>query len=76
MPLRALEGLPLVLPGREHGLRTVIDDAVARVGIALQVAPEDAGYEALRDEFLDRYAARLTRESTVPSGISSRFAAS
>ena len=35
------------------------------VGVALQVAPEDAGFAALRDEFLDRYAARLTRESRV-----------
>lgn len=35
------------------------------VGIALQVAPEDAGFIALRDEFLDRYEARLTRESRV-----------
>lgn len=35
------------------------------VGIALQVTPADAGYEALRDEFLDRYQARMTRETRV-----------
>ena len=49
MPLRALEGLPLVLPGREHGLRTVIEDAVARVGIALQVRTELDAPEQLKE---------------------------
>ncbi len=35
------------------------------VGVALQVAPEDETFAALRDEFLVRYEARLTRESRV-----------
>ena len=35
------------------------------VGIALQVAPTDPGYEALKDEFLARYQARMTRETRV-----------
>jgi 2-phosphoglycolate phosphatase len=35
------------------------------VAVALQVAPEDDAFAALRDEFLERYAARLTRESRV-----------
>ena len=35
------------------------------VGVALQVAPEDDAFVALRDEFLERYEARLTRESRV-----------
>ena len=35
------------------------------VGIAMQVAPSSPDYEALRDEFLARYEARLTRESHV-----------
>jgi phosphoglycolate phosphatase len=35
------------------------------VGRSLGVGPQDPGYEALRDEFLARYAARLTRETRV-----------
>jgi 2-phosphoglycolate phosphatase len=35
------------------------------VGIALQVGPADAAYEALRDEFLERYEARMTLETRV-----------
>jgi phosphoglycolate phosphatase len=35
------------------------------VGVALQVTPQDETFAALRDEFLDRYEARLTRESRV-----------
>ena len=57
---RGLEPLPM-----ERFRPMVGSGARGMVGIALQVTPEDAGYEALRDEFLDRYAARLTRESRV-----------
>ena len=35
------------------------------VGVALQVAPADAGYDRLRDEFLQRYEARMTRETCI-----------
>ncbi|MEO7009819.1 MAG: HAD-IA family hydrolase, partial [Caldimonas sp.] len=35
------------------------------VGVALQVGPADAGYESLRDEFLQRYEARMTRETCI-----------
>jgi N-acetyl-D-muramate 6-phosphate phosphatase len=35
------------------------------VGVALQVTPEDESFVELRDEFLERYEARLTRESRV-----------
>ena len=35
------------------------------VGVALRVAPADAGYESLRDEFLQRYEARMTRETCI-----------
>ncbi len=57
---RGLEPLPF-----EHFRPHVGSGARGMVGIALQVAPNGDGYEALRDEFLDRYAARLTRESRV-----------
>jgi phosphoglycolate phosphatase len=33
------------------------------LGVALGVAPGDAGYDALRDEFLRRYEARLLQET-------------
>jgi len=35
------------------------------VGAALGVAPGDEGYEALRDEFLERYSGRLLRETAI-----------
>ena len=35
------------------------------IAIALQVAPDDALYDALKAEFLDRYQARMTRETRV-----------
>lgn len=35
------------------------------LGIALQVTPADADFLALRDEFLSRYEARMTRETEV-----------
>ena len=35
------------------------------VGVAFETLPEQADYPALRDEFLARYEARLTRESRV-----------
>lgn len=35
------------------------------VGIALQVGPAEEGYAALRDEFLQRYEARMTRETRI-----------
>lgn len=35
------------------------------LGIALQVAPDDESFLALRDEFLGRYQARMTQETQV-----------
>jgi len=40
MKLAALAQWPLVLPGREHGLRRIIDEACAREGITLEVIAE------------------------------------
>lgn len=39
-PAHKLTGLPLVLPGREHGLRTVIKEALSKVGVGLHVTAE------------------------------------
>ena len=35
------------------------------LGVALRVTPQEASFAALRDEFLERYERRLTRESRV-----------
>lgn len=40
MALSALSRWPLVLPGREHGLRRIIDDACEPLGIELNVVAE------------------------------------
>ena len=45
--------------------RMVGSGARGMVGTAFGVAPGDAGYDALRDEFLARYEARMTRETRV-----------
>ena len=65
--MRLQRGLP-ALP--HECLRPMVGSgARGMVGIAMQVTPQDSGYEALRDEFLDRYEARLTRESHVFAGM-------
>ena len=38
--LRQMAGVELVLPGREHGLRRIIDDACAQQGLSLHVVAE------------------------------------
>ncbi len=40
LPLEKLPGWPLVLPGVEHGLRRIIDDACAPHGLTLDVVAE------------------------------------
>jgi N-acetyl-D-muramate 6-phosphate phosphatase len=39
------------------------------VGTAFDVTPQDTQFEALRDEFLQRYEARLTQHSTLFAGV-------
>ena len=45
--------------------RMVGAGARGMVGVAFGLAPGDVGYESLRDEFLSRYEARMTRETRV-----------
>lgn len=40
VPLRALEGVPLIAPGPQHGLRQLLDREAARAGIELTVDHE------------------------------------
>ena len=57
---RGLPGLPLAQfrPMVGSGARGML-------GVALRVTPQEASFAALRDEFLERYERRLTRESRV-----------
>ncbi len=61
--MRAARGLP-TLP-LEHFRPMVGSGARGMLGRALQVQPGHAEFEALRDEFLQRYEARMTRETRV-----------
>jgi len=40
VPLRSLQGRPLLLPSKEHGLRRIVDDACIRSGVDLAVIAE------------------------------------
>jgi phosphoglycolate phosphatase len=44
------------------------------VGRALGVGPDDAAFAALRDEFLERYEARMTRETRLFDGVAAVLA--
>jgi phosphoglycolate phosphatase len=57
---RDLPALPF-----ERLRRMVGSGARGMVGTAFGLAPGSAGYEALRDEFLARYEARMTRDTRV-----------
>jgi N-acetyl-D-muramate 6-phosphate phosphatase len=61
---RGLDPLPYA------ALRPMVGSgARGMVGVALQVTPEDAAFMALRDEFLQRYEERLTRETVIFSDM-------
>ncbi len=61
--MRVERGLP---PLPFESFRPLVGSgARGMVAVALQVTPDDAHFAALRDEFLARYEARLTRESRV-----------
>ena len=71
--MRAAHGLePLPY---ERLRRMVGSGARGMVGTAFDVAPGDAGYESLRDEFLQRYEARMTRETRVFADVVPMLAA-
>jgi LysR family transcriptional regulator, nitrogen assimilation regulatory protein len=40
VPLEALPGLPMILPGPQHGLRQTIDQTAARLGLTVTIAHE------------------------------------
>jgi phosphoglycolate phosphatase len=57
---RGLEPMPY-----EPLRRMVGSGARGMVGVSFGLTPESPGYAVLRDEFLDRYEARMTQETTV-----------
>ncbi|MDE2396271.1 MAG: phosphoglycolate phosphatase [Burkholderiales bacterium] len=65
--MRSAQGLE---PLPYERLRPMVGSgARGMLGAALGVAPGDAGFEALRDEFLDRYERRLTRETALFANV-------
>ncbi len=67
---RGLAALPLALlrPVASAGARGML-------GVAFSIAPDDAGYAALRDEFLDEYEGALDRDSRLFDGVGDCLAA-
>lgn len=61
---RGMPALPL-----EHFRPMVGAGARGMVGKALDVGPHDERFTALRDEFLQRYEARMTRETRIFAGM-------
>ncbi|MDN8611982.1 LysR family transcriptional regulator [Variovorax ginsengisoli] len=49
VPASRLAGLPMVLPGREHGLRSVVEGALDKVGVSLHVTAEVDATEQLKE---------------------------
>ncbi len=71
--LRAQHGLPALPYERLRPL--VGSGARGMVGAAFGVGPGDAGFEALRDAFLDTYAQRLLQATAPFAGVPSLLAA-
>lgn len=46
--LEQAAALPLVIPGREHGLRKLIDDAAAAIGVSIQPSIEIDSYSQIK----------------------------
>ena len=65
--MRIARSLPTL--ALEHFRPLVGSGARGMIERALGVLSTDANFEALRDEFLDRYAGRMTRESELFPGI-------
>jgi DNA-binding transcriptional LysR family regulator len=49
MKFKALANMPLLLPSRGHGLRSLVDDYAREAGIQLDVVVKVDGYGSLKD---------------------------
>jgi N-acetyl-D-muramate 6-phosphate phosphatase len=67
--MRQARGLALV----DYGMLRPQASLGARglISAAFNITPQDAQYEALREEFLQRYEARLTQQSVLFAGVTS-----
>lgn len=66
---QALEGLPLVLPTRNHGLRRTVDLAAAKAGVALDIAYELDAHELVREMVLAGRAHTIMADGAVRTEI-------
>ncbi|WP_207484498.1 LysR family transcriptional regulator [Arenibaculum pallidiluteum] len=48
IPFERLEGLPLVLPGREHGLRALVEQTARRLGMHLSIEIEIDAFSQIK----------------------------
>ena len=48
VPFERLEGLPLVMPGREHGLRSLVEQVARRLGVTLTVQIEIDAFSQIK----------------------------
>src|SRR6218665_3209856 len=72
MACHRLEGLPLVLPTKNHGLRRTVDYAASQAGVALTVAFEIDSLELMRDIVARGLAHTILARSAVQGGLISR----
>lgn len=59
LPIEALADWPLVLPGREHGLRRIIDEACAPHGLQLHVVAEIESLPSVKKAVQARVASTI-----------------
>jgi LysR family transcriptional regulator, nitrogen assimilation regulatory protein len=69
--LRHLQGMELVLPGREHGLRRIIDEACAQQGVALNVVAEIDSLTSVKKAVAAGVGNTILSESSVMEEVAS-----
>lgn len=69
IPLRALGGVDLLLPGRMHFLRRLIDDEFARIGIVPRIAAEIESATTLRQAIDAGIGATILPAATAQASV-------
>lgn len=70
--LRQLDRMELVLPGREHGLRRIIDEACAQQGIRLQVVAEIDSLNSVKKAVAAGVGNTILSQSSVMDEVAAR----
>lgn len=65
VPLARLAELPLVIPRRPNAFRVLVEDALARIGLAVRIAMEADGVDAIFGLVADGVGAAVLGESAV-----------